>query len=123
MSVCTTFLLVDRHSRIQTANGGLSSLDAAEASAASLFAEVDGTMDSSEFLLAFLSDFPLETFSDRSAERCHCHLSSAETNRTGTAGINPPMAARFSRLEYPRMHRFVDSAVSIDALPITAATM
>jgi len=39
-----------------------------------LFAEVDGTMDSSEFLSAFMSDFPSETFSDRSVGPTACEL-------------------------------------------------
>ena len=37
-------------------------------SASSLAAFFDGTMDSSEFLSAFMSDFPSETFSDRSID-------------------------------------------------------
>ena len=103
MSVCSTFLLVE----------SLSSLDSAKASVALLFAEVAGTTDSSGFLLVFMPDFPSETFSDRSAGWCHCHQFPTETNR----------ASRFSRLKYPRMPRFADSAVSVEALPIAAATM
>ena len=113
MLACSAFLLVDRHSRIQTADGGLSSIDSAEASVASLFADVAGTMDSSEFLSAFMSDFPPEAFSDRSDVGCNCHLMTTETNRT----------SRFSRSECPRMHRVVDSAVSVVAFPIAAAAM
>ena len=72
-----------------------------------LFAHFVGTTKSSEFLLAFMSDFPLEAFSDRSVLGCNCHPGKTETNRT----------SRFSRLEFPRMHRFVDSAVSVRTLP------
>ena len=58
-------------------------------------------------LSAFMSDFPPEAFSDRSVLWCDCHPLKTETNRT----------SRFSRLECPRMHRFVDSAVSVRTLP------
>ena len=34
-----------------------------------------------------------------------------------------PGVSRFSRLEFPRMLRFLDSAVSTTALPITAVAM
>jgi hypothetical protein len=56
---CRAFLLAE----------SLSSIDSADASAASLFADVAGTTDSSEFLLAFMSAVPPVTFSDRSAWR------------------------------------------------------
>ena len=73
-----------------------------------LFPRVDGTMDSSEFLLAFMSDFPSETFSDRSTDTfAHDAGMRMEANRT----------SRFSRLRCPRMHRVTDSAVSAVALP------
>ena len=86
---------------------GLSSIDSVEASVASLFVDVAGTTDSSKFLSAFMSDFPPEVFSDRSVVWCDCHPIKTETNRT----------SRFSRLEFPRMPRFADSAVSVRTLP------
>ena len=64
-------------------------------------------------LLAFMSDFPPEAFSDRSVLWCDCHTVKTETNRT----------SRFSRLECPRMHRFVDSAVSAPISPIAIAAV
>ena len=78
-----------------------------------LFAHFVGTTKSSEFLLAFMSDFPPEAFSDRSVLWCDCHPLKTETNRT----------SRFSRLEFPRMHRFVDSAVSAPISPIAIAAV
>ena len=83
----------------------LSSEGSADESASSLFAFFVGTMDSSEFLLAFMSDFPSGTFSDRSTDAAGMRM---ETNRT----------SRFSRLRCPRMHRVTDSAVSAAALPL-----
>jgi hypothetical protein len=64
-------------------------------------------------LMAFMSDFPPEVFSDRSGVGCDCHPVTSEANRT----------SRFSRLEFPRMHRFVDSAVSAPISPIAIAAM
>ena len=78
-----------------------------------LFAHFVGTTKSSEFLSAFMSDLPPEVFSDRSVVECDCHPLKTETNRT----------SRFSRLECPRMHRFVDSAVSAPISPIAIAAM
>jgi len=78
-----------------------------------LFAHFVGTTKSSEFLSAFMSDLPPEVFSDRSVVWCDCHPLKTETNRT----------SRFSRLEFPRMHRFVDSAVSAPISPIAIAAM
>ena len=78
-----------------------------------LFAHFVGTTKSSEFLLAFMSDFPPEAFSDRSVLWCDCHTVKTETNRT----------SRFSRLECLRMHRFWDSAVSASISPIAIAAM
>jgi len=75
-----------------------------------LFVDFAGTMGTSEFLLAFMSDFPSETFSDRSSDaRCM----RKETNRT----------SRFSRLGCPRMHRVYDSAVFGRTLPIAVRSM
>jgi hypothetical protein len=84
-AVCSAFLLAE----------SLSSADSADASAASLFAGFAGTMDSSDFRLAFISALPSGMFSDRSATL-------AETNRI----------SRFSRLEFSHMHRVFDSAAS-----------
>ena len=56
---CKAFLLAE----------SLSSIDSADASAASLFVDVAGTTDSSDFLWAFMSAVPPVTFSDRSACR------------------------------------------------------
>ena len=78
-----------------------------------LFAHFVGTTKSSEFLSAFMSDFPPEAFSDRPVVWCDCHPVKTETNRT----------SRFSRLEFPRMHRFVDSAVSASISPIAIAAV
>ncbi|RLT20430.1 MAG: hypothetical protein DWI29_03870 [Planctomycetota bacterium] len=74
-----------------------------------LFAHFVGTTKSSEFLSAFMSDLPPEVFSDRSVVWWDCHPFKTETNRT----------SRFSRLECPRMHRFVDSAVFVRTLTVT----
>jgi hypothetical protein len=60
-----------------------------------------------------MSAFPSETFADRSTGEHHRCSLPMETKET----------SRFSRLECPRMHRFPDSAMSIDASPMTAATM
>ena len=59
-------------------------------------------MDSSDFLSAFMSALPSETFSDRSAFDVNVPLPPAETNRI----------SRFSRLECLRMHSVYDSAAS-----------
>ena len=56
---CTAFLLAE----------SLSSIDSADASAASLFADVESTTDSSDFLLAFMSAVPPVAFANRSACR------------------------------------------------------
>ena len=45
----------------------LSSINSVDASVAPLFADVVGTPNSSDFLLAFMSAVPSVTFSDRSA--------------------------------------------------------
>lgn len=58
-AACVAFLLVK----------SLSSVGSADASAASLFADVAGTIDLSEFLLAFMSAVPPEVFDDRSDSR------------------------------------------------------
>ena len=59
-TACSAFLLAE----------SLSSTDSACVLAAPLFVGVAGTTDSSDFLLAFMSAFPSETFSDRSAGHC-----------------------------------------------------
>ena len=59
-------------------------------------------------LLAFMSDFPPETFSDRSTD--------AVTQRRGMR-VETNRTSRFSRLRCPRMHRVADSAVSAVVLP------
>ena len=56
-----------------------------------------------------MSAFPSETFADRSAGEIHRFSLPVETSRT----------SRFSSLEYPRMHRFSDSAVFVRTLPVT----
>ncbi len=62
----------------------LSSVDSADASAASLFADVAGTTNSSDFLLASMSAVPPVTFADRSARRRTCRL--ARRKPTGSPG-------------------------------------
>ena len=59
-TACSTFLLAE----------SLSSTDSAGVLVAPLFVGVAGTTDSSDFLLAFMSALPPETFSDRSAGHC-----------------------------------------------------
>ena len=70
-TVCLAFLLAEP----------LSSIDSADASAASLFADVAGTTDSSDFLLAFMSVVPPEAFSDRSTPRVTYHDAQWKPNR------------------------------------------
>ena len=94
---CLAFLLAE----------SLSSIDSADASAAPLFADFAGTTDSSDFLLAFMSDVPPEAFSDRSTPLVTCH----------SAGWKPNRISRFSRLEFPHMHRVWDSAAPVGDSP------
>ncbi|REJ88259.1 MAG: hypothetical protein DWQ35_19970 [Planctomycetota bacterium] len=90
---CSAFLLV----------GSLSSTNSADASGASLFVGFAGTMDPSDFPSAFLSALPPVMFSDRSPPHC-----GKETD-----GIS-----RFSRLEFPDMRRFFDSAAPLPGSPV-----
>ena len=78
----------------------LSSTDSATAVAA-LFARVAGTMKSSDFPSAYMSAVPPEAFADRS-----------NSKELETVGIS-----RFSRLKFPDMLRFYDSAVPPHHLP------
>ena len=73
-TACSAFLLA----------GSLSSDGSAGAPAAPLFAVVAGTMDPSDFLLAFMSALPSETFSDRSAGHRAC--TNAKRKLTGSPG-------------------------------------
>lgn len=100
-------------SSVDYADGSVTDRSMNELSAPSLFADVAGTTDSSEFSFAFMSAVPSETFADRSIDKHHRCSWPMETKET----------SRFSRLESPRMHRFSDSAVFVDALPIAASTI
>ena len=71
-TACSAFLLAE----------SLSSTDSAGASAAPLFVGVAGTTDSSDFLLAFMSALPSETFSDRSTGQRYV----AQWKPTGSPG-------------------------------------
>ena len=93
----TSFLLAE----------SLPSIDSADGAVPSLFADVAGTTDSSDFSRAFMSAVPSVTFADRSNGEVHRSSLPMETKEI----------SRFSRLECPRMHRFVDSAVSVRTLP------
>ncbi len=86
----------------------LSSTDSATAVAA-LFTRVDGTTKSSDFPSAFMSEVPSQRFADRSTPR---------RGDVETKGLS-----RFSRLECQHMHRFSDSAVSVDSSPILESPM
>ena len=81
-----------------------SSTNSVDASGASLFAGFAGNMNPSDFPSAFMSALPPVMFADRSRLRC----------RRETGGIS-----RFSRLEFPDMRRFFDSAAPLPGSPIT----
>ena len=77
-----------------------------------MFTCVDDTTKSSDFPKAFMPTLPSERFVGRSRSeppRGYAHEAD---------GISRPVFQRTqARLECPRMHRFYDSAVSVDALP------
>ena len=73
------------------------------AAVAVLFARVVSNMKSSDFPSAFISALPSERFAERPR---------TPSGSRGAEGIS-----RFSRFGFPRMHRFVDSAVSATILP------
>ncbi len=87
--------------------GDLLSSTGSATAVTALFARLVGTTKSSDFPSAFTPAVPSERFSDRPRGR-------PGTTR-GTDGIS-----RFSRLEFPDMLRFYDSAVPAYRSPISA---
>jgi hypothetical protein len=78
-----------------------------------LFAGVAGTLDSSEFSLAFMSVFPSATFADRPNSEYHRRSLPLKTREI----------PRFSRLEWPRLHAFSDYAVFACTSPVAVQSM
>ena len=89
----------------------LPSTDSATAVAA-LFTCVDSTTKSSDFPKAFMPTLPSVRFAGRSGSDPPSGFAPEAD------GISRPVSWRTqARLECPRMHRFYDSAVPVDALP------